>query len=211
MKRTIALSIVLLAIIFSTSAVVARELPTAGTVEKNMFKNMVQGYLHPSINGWGIGLNTVQDSYLISKFVVVTVRQLPTSQIVQIIKESKTSETASWTEVKDRIKTALDSINTTKIVGRIKINKNNYILTGVIRSDTTFSGDIRTKPDYSACASVNITNENCELQSTKVGDLSLTRKSAELETGKDRVWAGTMNFNNTAYTFVAIVNPQLGD
>jgi hypothetical protein len=48
------------------------------------------------------------------------------------------------------------------------------------------------------------------LQSTKVGDLSLTKKTAEFEAGKQKVWAGTMNFKEAAYTFVALVNPRLG-
>jgi hypothetical protein len=211
MKKTVLLSIIVLVAIFSASIVVARQLTAIGNVEKNMFKNLVKGYLHPSISGWGIGLNTEKDSYLLAKFHAVSTKSLPRDQILQILKEAKAGNTTSWTEVRDRIKDALDAYNKTLIKGQIQINKNSYILTGIVRTDTTFTGTIRAKPDYSTCVSANVSAEDCEEQSTKIGDISLTRKSAEFEAGKDRVWAGTMNFNATAYTFVAIVNPRVGD
>ena len=211
MKKIVILSIITLLAIFSISVVVARRLPVIGIAERNMFKNLVQTYFHPEINGWGIGLNTEKDSYLIAKFYAVSVKTLPRYQISQIIREANERNATSWTEVRDKIKAALDANNTSVIKGRIQINKEQYILTGTVKTDDTFTGDIRTKPDYSNCAATNISAEDCELQSTKIGDLSLTRKTAEFETGKDRVWAGTMNFNNTAYTFVAVVNPRIGE
>ena len=211
MKKTTFLGIIAVSIILSAVIVAARQLPAVAITEKTMFKNLVKTYLHPSITGWGIGLNTQQDSYLVSKFHAVSVKILPRDQIIKILKDAKESNTTSWAEVRDQIKAALDANSTTMIKGRIQINKDHYILTCIVKTDTNFTGDIRTIPNYSTCSAGNISAEDCELQSTKVGDLSLTRKSAEFEAGKDRVWAGTMNFNNTAYTFVALVNPRVGD
>lgn len=209
MKKAVLLSIIALTVIISVSIVAARQLPAIGNVEKTMFKNLVRGYLHPAITGWGIGLNTEEDSYLIAKFHAVTVKVLPRSRITQIIREAKQGNATTWTEVRNRLRNALDDEGTTLVKGRIHINKEHYILTGIVRTNTTFSGDIRTIPNYSECVAANISAEDCEIQSTKVGELSLTRKDAEFEPSKDRVWAGTMELNETTYTFVALVNPRL--
>jgi hypothetical protein len=211
MKNALLFSLIAITLIFSVSIVTAKQLPTVGTIEKNMFKNLVQSYLHPVITGWGIGLNTQQDSYLVAKLHAVTVKTLPRDQIIQILKDAKSGNATTWSDVRDRIKDAIDANSTTKVEGRIQINKDQYILTGIVNTETTFNGTIRTKPDYSACTSANISAESCENQSTIIGDLSLTRKSAELESGKDRVWAGIMDFNSTVYTFVALVNPRVSD
>jgi len=212
MKRTtVLLGIILMTAILSSSAVLARQLPTIGNVEKTTFKNLVQSYFHPSITGWGIGLNTANDNYLVAKFHAVSVKTISRSDVLQIIKEAKSGNATSWLEVRDRIKTVIDNNGTTLVKGRIQINKEQYILTGIVKTETTFTGDIRITPNYSTCVATNVSAENCELQSTKVGYLSITKKSAELEQGKDRVWAGIMNFNNTAYTFVALVNPRTGE
>ncbi|MEM7825227.1 MAG: hypothetical protein QXO27_04615 [Candidatus Aenigmatarchaeota archaeon] len=209
MKKILLLSIIAVTLILSASTVTARQLPTIGIAERTMFKNMVQSYLHPEITGWGIGLNTEEDSYLVAKFHAVTVKTLPRTQILQIIKDAKAGNVTDWSEVRDRIKAAIDANGTTLVKGRIQINKEVYILTGIVKTETTFSGIIRIKPNYTACVTANISTEDCENQSAQIGDLSLTRKTAEFEVGKDRVWAGTMNFNNTAYTFVALVNPRV--
>ena len=211
MKKTVLISIIAITVILSATVVLARELPTIGNTEKNMFKNMVQAYFHPSISGWGIGLNTEQDTYLVARFHAVTVKTLSRNQIWQILVDAKGGNVTDWSEVRDRIRIALDANGTTISKGMIQINKENYILTDIVKTETTFNCTIKTKPDYSACVSANISTEDCESQSTNIGDLSLTRKSAELEQSKDRVWAGTMNFNTTEYTFVALVNPRLGD
>jgi hypothetical protein len=208
MKKIEILGIIAILAILSVSIVAARKLPTIGNTEKGMFKNLVQGYFHPEINGWGIGLNTEKDSYLIAKFHAVSTKTLPNSRVAEIIKEAREGNSTSWSDVRDKIKAALDTEGTTKTKGRMQINKETYVLTGIVRTNTTFTTDIRTKPDYSACVKQNITAEDCETQSTKVGDLSLTQKTAEFETNKQRVWAGTMDFNDTSYTLVAIINPR---
>lgn len=197
--------------LMATNIAFARALPAIGNVEKNMFKNLVKAYLHPAVNGWSIGLNTATDSYLIAKFHVVTVKTLPRAQIVQIIREAKAGNATTWAEVRDSIRAAIEANSTSVTKGRIQINKVTYVLTDVARTETTFAANIRNRPDYSGCVAANISAEQCEQQSASVGDLSLTRKAAELEDSKQRVWAGTMNFNNTAYTFVALVNPRLSD
>jgi len=214
MKKTlIALGILVVLAITAVSAniAIAKQLPQIRNVEKTMFKNLVQSYLHPSINGWGIGLNSASDTYLVAKFHVVSVKTLPRAQIAQIIRDAKAGNATEWSEVRDKIKASIDANSTTVIKGRIQINKQQYVLTDIINAETTFSANIRDKPDYSACTATNISAETCELQSAKVGDLSLTMKTAELEENKQRLWAGTMNFNSTSYTFVALVNPRIGD
>jgi hypothetical protein len=211
MKKTVLLTMIAITVILSATVVLARQLPSITNVDKIMFKNLVQGYFHPSITGWGIGLNTQQDSYLVAKFHAVTVTTLSRNQVLQILKDAKSGNATDWSDVRDRIRDALDANGTTIAKGMIQINKESYILTGMVKTETTFNGTIRAKPDYSACVSANISTEDCESQSTKIGDLSLTRKTAELDQSKDRVWAGTMNFNSTAYTFVALVNPRVGD
>jgi len=211
MKKTVLLTVIAITVILSATVVLARQLPSMRDVDKNMFKNLVQGYLHPSITGWGIGLNTQQDSYLVAKFHAVTVKSLPRDQILQILRDAKAGNATDWSDVRDRVKDAIDANGTNITKGMIQINKQTYILTGIVKTETTFNGTIRVKPDYSACVSANISTEACESQSTQIGDLSITRKTAELDQSKDRVWAGTMNFNSTAYTFVALVNPRVGD
>jgi hypothetical protein len=216
MKRNLLLAMIVISMILSVSIVTANittahNLPALGVVEKSMFKDLVQSYLHPSITGWGIGLNTQQDTYLVSKFNAVTVKTLPRDQIIRILKDAKAGNVTNWSGVKDAIKAAIDANSTTMVTGRIQINKEQYILTGIVKTETTFNGTIRAKPNYTTCVTANISTENCENQSPILGSLSLTRKSAEFESGKDRVWAGTMDFNSTAYTFVALVNPRVGD
>lgn len=210
MKKTVLLIMIAITVILSATVVLAKQLPSITNVDKSMFKNLVQVYFHPSITGWGIGLNTQQDSYLVAKFHAVTVTTLSRNQVLQILKDAKAGNATNWSDIRDRLKDALDANGTTIVKGMIQINKETYILTGMVKTETTFNGTIRAKPDYSACVSANISTEDCENQSTKIGDLSLTRKTAELDQSKDRVWAGTMNFNSTAYTFVALVNPRVG-
>ena len=211
MKKTVLLTMIAITVILSATVVLAKQLPSITNVDKDMFKNLVQGYLHPSITGWGIGLNTQQDSYLVAKFHAVTVKTLPRDQILQILRDAKAGNATDWSDVRDRISDAIVANGTNVSKGMIQVNKVTYILTGIVKTDTAFNGTIRVKPDYSACVSANISTENCENQATKIGDLSITRKTAELDQSKDRVWAGRMNFNSTAYTFVALVNPRVGD
>lgn len=208
MKKTILL--VLATMLFSATIVSAMHLPSIGNTEKNMFKNLVQGYIHPYASAWGIALNTEKDSYLVAKIYAATVRTLPRNQIQQIIKDAREGNETSWSGVIDKIKAAINANSTNVTKGRIQINNGTYILTNVSKTETTFTADIRMKPNYSACASTNVSAEDCENNSTKLGDMSLTRKNAESTPEKHRVWAGTMDFQDVAYTFVALVNPRVG-
>lgn len=208
MKKLGILVLVTVVVIALSVTVAYGKLPTLRQLDKDMFKNMIKNYLSPSINGWGIGLNTNSDSYLVAKFHAVSVKILPRVDIANVLKQAKAENVTDWSVVRDRLKATLDANGTTITKGRIQINREKYILTGIVKTDNTFSADIRNTPNYETCKVQNISAEDCETNSTKVGDVSVTRKTAEFEPGKDRVWAGTLNFNSTAYTFVALVNPR---
>jgi hypothetical protein len=206
------MALIVLTAVFSMTVIAARttarNLRAVQATDKVMFKTMVKRYFHPVVTGWGIGLNTEEDSYLAARFHAVSVKTLSRARVRQIIAEVKESGDVTWEEVRDRVNAALEEEDATRIVARIKINKVNYILTGAVKDETTFSGTIREKPDYDACAATNTSSEDCELAATVVGEMHLTRKEAEFEEGKDRVWAGTMEFEGSDYTFVALVNPR---
>lgn len=203
---------ILLALVVSVSIaslVAARALPALRAADTTSFKNMVKNYFRPVVTGWGIGINTEQDSYLAARFHAVTIKTLSNARIREIIREAKAGNETSWTGVRNRLQAALDDEGSTKVIARVNINKVNYILTGIVRNETYFKGTIREKPDYSACTAANTSTEDCELQATQVGELWLTRKEAEFEGGRDRIWAGRMEFNETDYIFVALVNPKM--
>jgi hypothetical protein len=206
------MALIALTAVFSMSVIAARttarNLRAVQAADKTMFKTMVKRYFHPVVTGWGIGLNTEEDSYLAARFHAVSVKTLSRARVRQIIAEVKESGDVTWEEVRDRVNAALEEEDATKIVARIKLNKVSYILTGVVKDETTFSGTIRERPDYEACAATNTSSEDCESAATVVGEMHLTRKEAEFEQGKDRVWAGTMEFEGSDYTFVALVNPR---
>lgn len=207
--RKIGLLILVSVIVMTLSiTVVSAKLGMIRQTERDMFKNMVKNYLSPAINGWGIGLNTASDTYSAVKFHVVSVKILPRVDIADILKQAKSENVSDWSVVKDRLNAALNANGTVMSKGRIQVNKEKYILTNIVKTETTVSADIRNMPNYETCKTQNVSAENCETNSTKVGDFSLARKTAEFEQGKDRVWAGTLNFNSTAYTFVALVNPR---
>jgi hypothetical protein len=197
---TIAISLILLA-----GLAAARSLPRIRNVEIEMFRNMIKNYFSTVINGWGIGLNTEKDSYIVTKFNAISVKTLTRAQIVDIIKQAKEENITDWATIKDRIKAAIDTNSTIINKGMIQINREKYLLTNIVISNTTASAVIKILPDYSGCKSQNISNEDCENQSTKVGDMSITKKTAEFEPNKDRVWAGNLNFNDTAYTYLVLV------
>jgi hypothetical protein len=192
----------------TVTLVTARGLPRIIEREKEMFKTMVKSYFSPLINGWGIGLNTSSDSYVVVKFHIVSVKILPRIEIANIIRQAKSENVSEWSIVRDRLKLALDANGTTINKGRIQINKEKYVLTNITVTDTNLEAIIRAMPDFGSCKMQNISAEECEVNSTKVGDLSLTKKNVEFEKGKERVWAGSLNFNETAYTFVALILPR---
>jgi len=199
--------IIVTAVLFAGLVFAHGDLDDLDDTHKDMFKRMVKNFFSPEINGWGIGLNTATDTYLVAKFHGVSVKTLPRSVVNDIIRQAKAENITDWDTVRDRIQAALQANGTVKSKGRIKINKINYILTGISKSESTFSADIKNLPDFDSCKDQNVSAEDCENQAAKVGDLSLARKTAEFEE-KARVWAGTMNFNSSAYTFVALVNPR---
>ncbi|MFH0832440.1 MAG: hypothetical protein V1900_01815 [Candidatus Aenigmatarchaeota archaeon] len=204
-QKLLLVSVIAITVMFAVS--VAKPLPKIVDADKGLFKNLVKDYLHPEMNAWGIGLNTAKDSYIVAKLHVTSVKTLPRSQIVQILKDAKAGDITTWGEVKDKIKEALDASGVTTTSGRIQVNKVQYVLTDIARTDTTFAATIREKPVYLTCTAANKTAAECDEQAATIGDLSLTKKDAEFE-NKQKIWAGTMNFNNTAYTFVALVQPK---
>ena len=210
-KRILLAALALLAItaVFSVSVLAANNLPAIQTTQRNMFKNMLKTYFHPAITGWGIGINQEQDTYLAARFHAVSIKTLARQRIREITQEVINEEDPTWTRLRDRLNQALQDEGETQVKARIKINGVNYIMTGVVKDETTFSGVIRTIPDYDACIAAGTSTEDCELDSEQVGELSLTRKEAEFERGRDRVWAGTLTFEDTEYIFVALVNPPV--
>ncbi len=208
MKKMVLFSLITIALVFSASFAAAKNLPAMKEVEKDMFKSLAKQNINPVTIGWGIGLNTANDSYLVARFYAVSTKIIPRNEILQILKDARASNNiTTWADVAGKIKAAIASNATTAIKGRIQINKEQYILTGVVRNETAFSGDIRSKPDYNICVASNVSAEDCEAQSAKVGDLSLARKTAEVNAERHKIWAGALNFSGTAYTFVTLVNP----
>ena len=210
-KRILLAVLALLALtaVFSVSVLAANNLPAIQTTQRNMFKSMLKNYFHPAMTGWGIGINQEQDTYLAARFHAVSIKTLSRVRIREITQEVRNEENPTWSMLRDRLNQALQDEGETHIKARIKINGVNYILTGVVKDETTFSGVIRTLPDYDACAAAGTSTEDCELESEQVGELSLTKKEAEFERGRDRVWAGTLTFEDTEYVFVALVNPPV--
>ncbi len=212
MKKTVLFSMITIALVFSAGLAMAKSLPVMKEVEKNMFKDLAKQNINPAITGWGLGLNTASDSYLVAKFHAVSEKTLPRKEILRILKDAKAGNgNATWSEIKDSVKAAIAANSTTVSKGRVQINRETFILSGISRTNTTFTADIRSKPDYTACSASNVSSEDCESNSTKAGDLSLTKKMSEINPERHKLWAGTLNFNGTAYTFVALVNPMAGE
>lgn len=173
-----------------------------------MFKSMLTAYLRPAVDGWGIGLNTAADTYIVAKFHVTEVRTLPREQIVQTVRDARASPNmTTWGQVRDALRAAIAENSITETRGLIMIDKETYTLTGIKRTEATFSADIRYKPNYGDCINRSVSAIDCEAAAWKLGDIILTRKAAEVSGTTQRVWAGALNFNESSYTFVALVNP----
>jgi hypothetical protein len=204
MKKYVTILVVTLAICLTTTAVLARNIQSPRDEEKNSFKNMLKSYLMPGAHGYGIGFNG--DQYITAKWYLVNVRTLSVGEIKHIVSDSNAS---TWSEIKDEVQNALS--NATKVTqGRINIGKTNYALTSIIASNSSFTADIRTIPDYNTCKQQNMSAMQCENNSTKVGDISVTEKRNAITDSKEntRVWTGTLNFNSVAYTFVSFAFPR---
>jgi hypothetical protein len=202
MKKILGLLIVVLVVSMTTAVYAKRMMPSMTDDNRVAYKNMLKNYLHPVMSGYGIGL--LGDNYLTAKWSVVEVRTLSTSQIKDIVNRSNAT---SWSELKDEVQNALRNASTVK-KARIEIGSTNYVLTNIQVSNTTLSAEIRSLPNYEACKSQNITDTDCENNAQLMGSLSVAKKNAVLDSKTNtKVWAGTLNFNSTAYTFVSFANP----
>jgi hypothetical protein len=205
MKKILGLLVVILAISITASVVFARNLPAITAANKLSYKNMLKEYLSPVNHGYGIGFN--DNSYVTAKWYITSVRTLNMSKINEIVKNSNATD---WSQLREQVQNSLKSqgMNVTK--GRINIGKNMYILTDINVSNNTVAANIREMPIYSNCKDQNITAEQCEIIATQIGSLSLTKKTSAIETqaNEPKVWAGTLNFNSTAYTFVTFAYPR---
>lgn len=205
MKKIIGLSIIVLLVSFTATVVYARNLPMITNANKMEYKNMLKNYLSPVNHGYGIGFN--ESNYVTAKWYITGVRTLNMSEIKEIVKNSNATD---WSQLRSQVQSALQTNGIEVKKGRINIGKNIYILTDINVTNSTVSANIREMPIYSNCKDQNITAEQCENIATQVGSLSLTKKTSAIETeaNEPKVWAGTLNFNSTAYTFVTFVYPR---
>ncbi len=201
------LALVLIVLMVSVSAyiVYARKLPSITGNQRTAFKTMLKNYFHPVLHGYGIGFTA--DTYVTAKWHITNVRILATNRIKNIISGSNTTD---WSQVRAEIQNALQDEGTLIKKGRIRIGKTNYLLTNIEVSNSTASADIKTIPNYTACKKVNTSAEDCENNSEKVGDITVTKKTNAIEeaTADPRVWGGILNFNNIEYTFVTFAYPR---
>ena len=212
MKEILALSIIALVVIITASTVLAVntpnirsyiKLPEVTVTNKVEYKTMLKNYLSPVFDGYGIGING--DNYITAKWYITHVRTLPMDKIREII--SNTNST-TWSELKNDIQKVIQAEGNTTTKGRIKIGNTTYLLTNIQISNTTASADIRNMPNYNTCKQSNISAEDCESNSQKVGDLSIAKKTNVNTDENTRVWAGTLNFNSVTYSFVAFAYPK---
>ncbi len=189
-----------------TTIAASAELTVTNTT-RDEFKTLVHAYFHPVVNGWGIAWDTA-DNYKVAKFTAVSVKTLPRDQVLGILQQARADGVNDWTVVRQRIAAAIEANGTTITVGRIKIDDTHYLLGNIVKSDTSVSADIKTMPNFENCKTQNITLQMCEANAPKVGDISVTKKKDGSE-GDPAVWAGTMDLNGVAYTFVALSRPVM--
>jgi len=203
MKKSLALFVIIIAM--TTTLVLARNLPAMTVANKLSYKTMLQNYFHPVLHGYGIGFN--ESSYLTAKWNIINVRILARNTIRQIASATNATD---WSQLRAEIQTALQNSGTEIKKGRIRIGGTDYILTNITVSNETATADIREMPVYATCNQQNISAEDCEISTTKVGDLSLTKKTEAYEDNSTdpRVWAGILNFKNVTYTFVTFAYPR---
>ena len=203
MKKILGLVVVLISV--AASVVFARNLPAITIANKLEYKNMIRNYLSPVNHGYGIGFNN--DNYVTAKWYITNVRTLNMSEIKEIVKNSNATD---WSQLRSQIQSVLQAQGIEVIKGRISIGKIIYILTDINVTNSTVAANIREMPIYSNCKDQNITAEQCENMATQVGSLLLTKKTSAIETeaNEPKVWAGTLNFNSTTYTFVTFTYPR---
>ena len=207
MKPIVLIPIVLV-ILASIAAVSSARLERITETERLDFANMIRNYLNPVIHGAGIGFDCTGDSYIVAKFHAVSVKVLPFDQITSIIREEKQkSQVVDWSQVRERIRAAIEANGTIISKGRISINGTMYALTNIVKTDTSFSADIKEMPNYTNCKQQNISAEQCEQQSATVGSISLTKGEATGLPGTPYLWKGTLEFKKT-YKFAAFAYPR---
>lgn len=195
----------ILSIILTSTIVFAIRLPAITAANKFSYKSMLQNYFHNVNYGYGIGLNN--DNYLIARWQIVNARTLNVSEIKNIVSSSNATD---WPQLRQEIQNALQTEANVVKKGRIRIGNTTYVMTNVQVNNQTLIADINEMPAYSTCAQQNISAEDCENNVQKIGDISIARKTEAIQSnGADpRVWAGTLDFNNVAYTFVSFVYPR---
>jgi len=198
--------VAIVAIVLTTA--VAFALPKPLQNNKDAFKTMLKDYLNPVLHGYGIGFN--QDNYITAKWYITNIRVLNKTEIKNVMQKAKSENVTDWNTMLVRIKSDLDANGVIARKGRIRIDGKDYLLTKIQVSDTNATAEIREIPDWNACKQQNVSAEDCEIESTEVGDLSLAKRTKPNQeiSGEPRVWAGTLNFNNTTYTFVTLVYPR---
>ncbi len=198
--------VAVLAIVLTTT--IAFALPRPAQANKEVFKTMLKNYLSPVIHGYGIGFTG--DTYITAKWYITGIKILNRTEITDIVKQAKAENVTDWSTVKERMRTQLEAIGTTVKKGRIKIDGTMYLLTNITTTETSATADIKEIPNWETCKSQNTSAETCEDNGAKIGDISLTKKTrANQEIANEpRVWAGTLNLNSIAYTFVTLVYPR---
>ncbi|MEM5834477.1 MAG: hypothetical protein QXQ69_01350 [Candidatus Aenigmatarchaeota archaeon] len=207
--KALVLTFLFLVTLAAIASVSLARLGPIGETERLAFANMIRNYLSPVIHGWGIGFDCERDSYITAKFHVLSVKILPFDQVASIIREEKNkAQVVDWSAVRERVRAAIDANGTIISKGRISINGTNYVLTNIVKTDTSFSADIRELPDYSKCRQQNISAEECELQSTKVGSISLAKGEPTGLPSAPYLWKGSLEFKGITYKFGAFAYPR---
>ena len=175
--------------------------------QKNQFKETVRSYFNTVIHGYGIAFT--DENYITARWQITQIRTLSTSQVRSMIQASTQNNETDWNNVRERVRTALSDASTAR-KGRIRIEGRDYVLTNMVVSNQSLTADIKEIPDYVACRETNMTSDDCEANSAKVGDISMTKRTKPNQeiVGEPNVWAGTMNFNSVAYTFVTFAYPR---
>lgn len=207
--KTLVLIPLFLVILGVTASLAIARLGPIGETERLAFTNMIKNYLSPVIHGWGIGFDCAGDSYITAKFHILNVKILPFDQVLSIIREERNkSQVVDWSAVRERIRAAIETNGTTISKGRISINGTTYVLTNIVKTETTFSADIRELPDYTSCKQQNISAEQCEIRTEKIGNISLTKGEPTGLPTAPYLWKGTLEFKGVTYKFGAFAYPR---
>ncbi len=204
MKKLVVIALVAMVL----TATIVFALPKPLQNNKDAFKTMLKDYLSPVLHGYGIGFT--QDNYITAKWHITNIKILNKTEIKDVIQKAKSENVADWNTMLVRIKSELDTNGMIAKKGRIRMEGKDYLLTTIQVSDANATAEIREMPDWNACKQQNVSAEDCEENATNIGNISLTKKTRANQeiSGEPRVWAGTLNFNNTAYTFVTLVYPR---